>query len=80
MRGGRLEHNFLMQTSEMTHSNRNFVGNNDSCLPNPTSKQLPVIIIDVLDEMSSGMLYTAGFLLFFCFTCHLVLFSYGEEN
>lgn len=61
MGGGKLEYDFLMQTSEMTHSNRNSVGNNDSSLQTPTSKQLSVIIIDVFDEMSSGMLYTAGF-------------------
>lgn len=61
MGGGKLEYDFLMQTSEMTHSNRNSVGNNDYSLQTPTSKQLSVIIIDVFDEMSSGMLYTAGF-------------------
>jgi len=61
MGGGKLEYDFLTQTSEMTHSNRNSVGNNDSSLPTPISKQLSIIIIDVLDEMSSGTLYTVGF-------------------
>lgn len=61
MGGGNLEYDFLTQTSEMTHSNRNSVGNNDSSLPTPISKQLSIIIIDVLDEMSSGTLYTVGF-------------------
>ena len=35
MGGGKLEYDFLTQTSEMTHSNRNSVGNNDSSLPTP---------------------------------------------
>ena len=76
MGGGKLEYDFLTQTSEMTHSNRNSVGNNDSSLPTPISKQLSIIIIDVLDEMSSGTLYTAQL---YNLANGLALRSWGNE-
>lgn len=78
--GEKLGHDFLMQTSGMTRSKRSSVGNSDSSFPAPASKQLSTIMIDFLHEMSSGMLYPAGFLIFLGFIYHLLLFSYGEGN
>lgn len=52
---------------EMTRSKkiqRETAGNSDPFSPTCTANQSSLIIIDVLDEVSSGTLYPAGFLLF----------------
>lgn len=62
---------------------RETAGNSDPSSPTCTANQSSLIIIDVLDEVSSGTLYPAGFLLFLCFICHLIIFLtllYREET
>lgn len=68
---------FLMCTSGMTHSKKTQRETLQAImipLPQPpTSNQLPIIIIDVLDQVSSGNVYPAGFLLIF-YTSSPVIF------
>lgn len=52
---------------------RKTAGNSDSSSLTPTANQSSLIIIDVLDEVSSGTLYPAGFLLFLCFICDRII-------
>lgn len=64
-----------MQTSGMTRSKKTQTPQTMISLPTPTSNQLLIIIIDVLEEAASGTLDPACLLLSLCVTCHLILFS-----